>query len=64
MTDTVKKKEGLGEFIPNLIICVLFPFMVLYHGPKYLLNRQYVQGVAIIVIVVTAFIFVLKTFAG
>lgn len=45
-------KETLGSYIGNVILCMLFPFVVLWYGPKYLLNQEYVKGIVIILIVV------------
>jgi len=54
------KKDSIGEFIGNLVIAMIFPFMVLWYGPKYLAKGKYVKGIIIIVIVVTEFIIVGK----
>lgn len=54
------KEDSIGEYIGNLVISMIFPFMVLWYGPKYLSKRKYVKGIVIIVIVVTEFIIVGK----
>jgi hypothetical protein len=49
-------KETLGSYIGNVILCMLFPIVVLWYGPKYLLNQEYVKGIVIILIVVVELI--------
>jgi len=47
-----KKKEPVSAYIVNVITSMLFPFMVIWFGPKYLLKKEYVKGIVIIIIVV------------
>ncbi len=47
-----KKKEPVSAYIVNVITSMLFPFMVIWFGPKYLLKKEYVKGIVIILIVV------------
>lgn len=47
-----KKKEPVSAYIINVITSMLFPFMVIWFGPKYLLKKEYVKGIVIILIVV------------
>ena len=51
-----KKKETIGAYIVNIITAMLFPFVVIWFGPKYLLKGEYVKGIVIILIVVVEFI--------
>lgn len=53
-------KESIGEFIGNIFISMLFPFMVLWFGPKYLVKKMYIKGIIIICLVVTEVILVGK----
>ncbi|HEY73687.1 MAG: hypothetical protein DRJ03_13915 [Chloroflexi bacterium] len=46
-----EKKESIGGYIGNLILSMLFPFMALWYGPKYLINGEYVKGIVLILIV-------------
>jgi len=54
------KEDSIGEFIGNLVISMIFPFMMLWFGPRYLIKGKYLKGIIIIVIVVTEFIIVGK----
>jgi presenilin-like A22 family membrane protease len=57
-----KKKESIGAYIVNIITCMLFPIMVIWLGPKYLLKREYIKGIMIIIITVVWFLIVLSIF--
>ena len=46
-----EKKESIGGYIGNLILSMLFPFMALWYGPKYLFKGEYVKGIVLILIV-------------
>ena len=46
-----EEKESIGGYIGNLILSMLFPFMALWYGPKYLLKGEYVKGIVLILIV-------------
>lgn len=52
------EKESIGSFIGNIILCLLFPFVVLWYGPKYLFKGEYIKGIVIIVLVVAELILV------
>jgi len=48
-----KEEDSIGDFISNLIICMIFPFAMLWFGPWYLYKGKYLKGLVLIVIVVT-----------
>lgn len=52
------KKETIGAYVGNVILSMLFPFMVLWYGPKYLLKGEYIKGIVIILIVAVELIIV------
>ena len=53
-----EKKESIGSYIGNLILCMLFPFVALWFGPKYLIKGEVVKGVVIIAVVAVELYFV------
>ncbi len=53
-----KKKETLGGYIGNVILCMFFPFMVLWYGLKYPIKGEYLKGILIILIVIAELIIV------
>lgn len=55
-TEKEKKKEPIGTYIINVITSMLFPFIVIWFGPKYLLKKEYLKGILIILIVVAEFL--------
>jgi hypothetical protein len=46
-----EKKETVGAYITNVLLSMLFPFMALWYGPKYLLKGELIKGIVIILIV-------------
>jgi hypothetical protein len=46
------EKESMGAYIGNVVLAMLFPILMLWYGPKYLLKKEYAKGIAIILIVV------------
>lgn len=54
--ENLEKEEGIGQYIFNIVLSMIFPFMVLWYGPKYLFNGKYLKGILIILIVATEFI--------
>jgi hypothetical protein len=59
-TASQENKEGIGGFIGNLVLSMLFPIWALWYGPKYLIKGEYVKGILLIVIVAVEFIVVLS----
>ncbi|MCK4830524.1 hypothetical protein KA005_83170 [bacterium] len=57
-----KKKEPVSAYIVNVITSMLFPFMVIWFGPKYLLKKEYVKGIVIILIVVVELVILSSIF--
>lgn len=57
-----KETESIGSYIGNVILAMLFPFVVLWYGPKYLLKGEYIKGIMIILIVVIELIVVNSIF--
>lgn len=51
-------KETIGAYIGNVILSMLFPFMALWYGPKYLFKGEYIKGIVIILIVAVELIVV------
>jgi hypothetical protein len=58
--DKKTEDESIGGYLFNIFLCMVFPFMMLWYGPKYLFDGNYVKGLVLIAIVVTEFILVLK----
>jgi tryptophan-rich sensory protein len=56
------KEETLGGYISNLILSMLFPFLAIFYGPKYLFGGQIIKGVVLIVIVVAELYYVNTVF--
>jgi uncharacterized membrane protein len=55
-----KKSRRVAEFVGDLIVSMIFPFMALWFGPRYILRGEYIKGIAILVIVSVEFILALK----
>ena len=53
-----KKKETVGAYIANVLLSMLFPFMALWYGPKYLLKGELMKGIVIMLIVAAELIVV------
>lgn len=53
-TDQVNDKsvteEAKGSYISDQIISILFPFLAIWYGPKYLIKGEYLKGIIILVI--------------
>lgn len=60
ISEDKKSNESVGKYIGNVVISMIFPFMVLWYGPKYLIKKMYIKGIIIIFLVVTEFILVGK----
>ncbi len=45
------QKEGIGAYVGNVILAMLFPIVALWYGPKYLFKGEYVKGIVLILIV-------------
>lgn len=63
-SDWRTRPEGVGTFIGNLVLCLLFPFFVLWFAPKYVMRREYVKAIACVVVVIAAFVLVAALTAG
>jgi len=46
-----EEKEGIGSYIFNLVLSMMFPVVALWYGPKYLIKGEYVKGVLLLGIV-------------
>ena len=53
-TDQVNDKsvteEAKGSYVSDQIFSILFPFLAIWYGPKYLIKGEYLKGIAILVI--------------
>ena len=56
------EKESIGSYIGNVILAMLFPFVALWYGPKYLLKGEYVKGIVLILIVAVELAIVLSAY--
>jgi len=57
-----EEKEGIGSYIGNVVLSMLFPFVTLWYGPKYLLKGEYVKGIVLILIVAVELTIVLSAY--
>ena len=53
-----KEKEGIGSYIFNIVLSMLFPIVMLWYGPKYLIKGEYLKGILLILIVAVELIIV------
>jgi ankyrin repeat protein len=44
--------DSWGDYAFNVFLCMLFPFVLLWYGPKYLITGQTFKGIFLIVLVV------------
>jgi hypothetical protein len=45
------QKTGIGSYISDVLLSMMFPITVLYHGTKYLIKGEHLKGILLFVIV-------------
>ncbi|MFQ5943241.1 MAG: hypothetical protein ACE5JF_06785 [Anaerolineales bacterium] len=60
--DVSKKddRQSKGSYVSDQILSVLFPFLALWYGPKYLLKGDYPKGIVILAIFAIELYFILS----
>jgi hypothetical protein len=40
------RPERVGQFVGNLLFCLIFPIVAIWYVPKYVMRQEYVKAVA------------------
>jgi len=63
-TDQVNNKsvteEAKDSYVSDQIFSILFPFLAIWYGPKYLIKGQYIKGITILVIFAIELYFIIS----
>jgi hypothetical protein len=54
----VAKKSGIGSYLSDALLSMMFPITVLYYGTRYLLKGEYLKGILLFAIVAVELIVV------
>ncbi len=51
------RPEPLSTFLFSLVLCLIFPIIALWYGPRYAMRHEYFRAIACVAVPVTAIAF-------